>query len=48
MGIKSEICKKCKFDKTCESLPGFCLLLPYAGIAAVLVLVIYFVVNDHL
>ena len=46
--MKNRFCARCVMRKHCHDLPGFCLLLPYAAILAILVLLAYFFYNDTL
>ena len=42
------LCKKCKMQENCKDIPGFCLLLPYAAIASIVLLLVYFISNSQL
>ena len=44
--MSSKVCTHCKLKALCEGLPGFCLMLPYLSIAAVVFLLIYFITNS--
>jgi hypothetical protein len=41
-------CNLCKLSKVCNDLPGFCLLIPYATIAVVVVSVGYLFVTQEM
>ena len=34
-------CKRCRYHRVCNDLPGFCVLVPYLSIAVVLIAVSY-------
>lgn len=46
--IKKKVCANCKLKETCGDLPGFCMLLPYALIASVIIMLSYFLVTMDL
>ncbi len=46
--MASKLCKKCKLQKECKDLPGFCLLLPFAAVISIVILLIYSFINSHL
>ena len=46
--MASKVCKHCKFKTLCDGLPGFCLMLPYVGVASTVFLVIYFIINSEI
>ncbi len=41
-------CNRCKLQEDCKDLPGFCLLLPYAAVAGIIILLVYFLMNSSL
>jgi hypothetical protein len=45
---KKDICERCKFNKTCASLPGFCALISYVPIAIVVIMLAYFLITMKL
>ena len=40
-GLLVKNCKLCRYNRVCNDLPGFCVLLPYLSIAVVLIAVSY-------
>jgi hypothetical protein len=46
--MKQKICASCALKNTCGDLPGFCMLVPYAMIAMVVIMLTYFLVTMDL
>ena len=46
--MKEKVCAQCKLKHLCEGLPGFCMFIPYIAIAAIVVLIVYFILNSKL
>ncbi len=46
--IKEKVCETCGLQKSCGDLPGFCLLLNYVPIVAVVVMLFYFLMTMNL
>jgi len=41
-------CKLCKFSSTCNSLPGFCILLQYVAVALLIGMLSYPFITQEL
>jgi len=46
--LKEKICSRCALKDTCGDLPGLCMLLYYALIAAVIIGLAYFLITMKL
>ena len=45
---KQEICSRCKLNKTCGDLPGFCALISFIPIAVIVIMLAYFLITMDL